>query len=248
MKYLWKALSQGLQSYHGEFTWEIGRWYKHPGELSMCRNGFHASRRAIDAMQYVPMECLAKVEVKGKSKKRDNKECWEQMRIIKAWKWTKRDSVELAIYAAELVLEHHEKEHPDDKRPREAINAAKQWLKNPTRENQDAAKVAVRAVSVTAWDTRVANANVDAADWAARAAIWAADAISADAAWAADAAVRAAYAAAYADAARAAGVAEIVYAVARADATVNEILDKCEEWIQKRIKNLEEIYPMKEEK
>ena len=49
-KYLWKSLSDGLQSYHGKKKWEIGKWYKCKGTLEICQNGFHASEKIIDAM------------------------------------------------------------------------------------------------------------------------------------------------------------------------------------------------------
>lgn len=50
------------------------------------------------------------------------------MRIVKAYKWTPQDSVKLAIYSAELVIDIFEKQYPDDKRPRLAIEAAKAYL------------------------------------------------------------------------------------------------------------------------
>ena len=58
------------------------------------------------------------------------------MKLVKVWKWQKKDSVAIAIYSAELCLENFEKVFPNDKRPREAINAAKRWLENPTEENR----------------------------------------------------------------------------------------------------------------
>jgi len=47
------------------------------------------------------------------------------MRVIKTYQWKKEDSVKLAIFAAEQVIEIYEKKYPNDKRPREAIEAAK---------------------------------------------------------------------------------------------------------------------------
>ena len=123
--YLWKAMRKGLNSHHGTKRWKIGKWYKVKGELEMCENGFHASEKIIDAMGYVPMEILAKVEVRGAGITRADKQCWSEMQIVRAWKWHKEDSVALSIYCAGLVLENFEKKCPDDKRPREAIAAAR---------------------------------------------------------------------------------------------------------------------------
>jgi len=152
MMTLYKALSMGLNSYHGTKKWKVGKWYGVKGELGMCSNGLHASEKILDAMSYVPMECLARVEVRGDSLKQDDKQCWSEMRIIRAWKWEKNDSVALAIYAAEMVLKNFEKKYPKDKRPREAIQAAKKWLKDPTEENRGAARSAAwSAARGAAW-------------------------------------------------------------------------------------------------
>ena len=61
------------------------------------------------------------------------------MRITKAYKWTKKDSVALAIYSAELVLKNYEDKYPDDDRPRKAIKAAKKVFENDTAENRSVA-------------------------------------------------------------------------------------------------------------
>lgn len=49
-------------------------------------------------------------------------------------KWTKKDSVEVAVKCAELALPIFEKEYPSDDRPRKAIEAVKAWLENPTED------------------------------------------------------------------------------------------------------------------
>jgi hypothetical protein len=113
----------------------------------------------------------------------------------------KRVVIQFAILCAESVLVIFEKQHPNDDRPRKAIEAAKGYLKHPT--------VAARAAYAAAYAARAAAyAAADAAD-AARAAAYAADA-----AYAAAYAARADAAYAAADAARAA-------AYAAADAGIN---------------------------
>ena len=138
-EYLYKSLCAGFKSYHGKKTWTPGKWHSCRGDLEMCVNGLHASKRIVDAMRYVPMEILAKVEVRGESIQGDDKSCHREMRIVKAWRWEKKDSVAMAIYCAGLVIKNFEDAHPGDKRPREAIEAARRWLKNPTEENRQAA-------------------------------------------------------------------------------------------------------------
>lgn len=50
---------------------------------------------------------------------------------------THEQQAKYAIYAAESVLKIYEAEYPDDKRPRNAIKAAKTYLENPTNKNKD---------------------------------------------------------------------------------------------------------------
>ena len=51
----------------------------------------------------------------------------------------KRLSVTIAIFFAEDVLPFWERQHPEDMRPRAAIEAAKAWLINPCEKTADAA-------------------------------------------------------------------------------------------------------------
>jgi hypothetical protein len=115
MKTLYKAIPENKTAHGHLFRKNI--WYKIDGDLEICENGFHASQNIIDAMIHVACGYVAKVQVKGKSIIEKDKECWEQMRIIEWHKWTKKDSVALALFAAEMCLPNFEKEYPDDKRP-----------------------------------------------------------------------------------------------------------------------------------
>ena len=172
---LYKSLKADIKSVYDDSQWEIGKWRK--TECVKLCHGFNASRNIIDAMSFVNMENLALVETKGKTFKSDDKITSESMRIVRAWKWEKKDSVALAIYAAELVIDIFEKVYPDDKRPRNAIEAAKNYLKNPT-----PAAWAAWAVARAAGD---AGAAAEAAARAAGAATWAAEAAAGAAAEAA---------------------------------------------------------------
>ena len=173
MTKLYKFLRTDLKSDSGNISWKIGEW-RHEDDLNICHHGFHGSKKILDALSYVKGEVLAVVEVKGKSIKQSDKECWSDMRVIHAYEWTKEESVRLAIFAAEQVIGIFEKKYPNDKRPREAIEAAKKYLENPS-------EAAARAAWAAAW----------AAAAAARAA-WAAAAAARAAAWAVEAAARAA--------------------------------------------------------
>jgi len=167
-QYRWKSLPLNMQP--NGFLFTSFKWYKYKGQLEMCRSGFHCSKNIIDAMSYVDCGWLAKVEVKGKQLVQEDKECWGEMKIVKRWKWTKPMSIRLAIYAAELVLRDFEKEYPDDKRPRSAIEAAKKVLKADTRKNKLAAYAAAESAAKAAYAAAYAAyaANATYATYAAK--------------------------------------------------------------------------------
>ena len=149
---MYKFLREGLKSDNGNEVWKIGKWKKHRGKLEMCKSGFHCSKRIYQAFSYIQGEILAEVEVRGKSIKREDKEVWSEMRIVRAWKWQKKDSVSLAIYCAELCLKNFEKVYPKDKRPRKAIEAAKLWLKGKMTDKElSAARSAAWSAESAAW-------------------------------------------------------------------------------------------------
>jgi hypothetical protein len=203
MKY--KFLRTGLKSNSGNLKWRVGKW-NHIDELEICQSGLHCSKTPYQAFSFVQGEVLAIVETKGKSIIQDDKECWSDMKIVKTYKWTKKDSVAFAIYAAELVIKNYEKEYPNDKRPREAIEAAKKVLFHDTAKNRSAADSAAYSAysaadsAYSAYSAAYsARSAADSARSAADSAYSAADSArsAADSAYSADSADSAAYSAAY---------------------------------------------------
>ena len=184
MKTLYKSLPADKKP--NGFKFKKGVWHKHEGDIKICEQGFHASKNIIDAMNYVNCGYVAKVQVRGKSEKENDKECWSEMKIVEWKKWTKKDSVSLTIYAAELCIDDFEKKYPNDKRPCEAIEAAKKWLKNPTEKNRSAAESAAESA---AWSARSATS---AATSAERSAAASAESAAESAAWSARSAARSA--------------------------------------------------------
>ena len=129
------------------------------------------------------------VEKLIKEKKLD----WANWLIVRLMKY--KQYISYVVYAAEQVIGIYEKKYPNDKRPRQAIEAAKKCIKSPTKKNKAAAYAAAAAAADAAYAADAADAAYAAADAAA----YAADAAyaayaAADDAYAADAA--AAYAAA----------------------------------------------------
>jgi len=91
---------------------------------------------------------------------------------------THDNQVKYAIYAAEQVIDIFEKKYPNDKRPRQAIDAAKKYLKEPTEENRNAAYASYAAASAYA-SYAAASANASYAAASANASAY--DAYAADA-------------------------------------------------------------------
>ena len=106
---------------------------------------------------------------------KENRLGWANWLIVRIMEY--KQYVSYAVFAAEQVIDIYEKKYPNNKKPREAIEAAKKCIENPTEENKKAyAAAAARGAAA------------DAA-YAAAAAAYAADAAAAaDAAYAAAAA------------------------------------------------------------
>ncbi len=107
---------------------------------------------------------------------------------------THEQQIKYAIYAAEQVIEIYEKKYPDDKRPRNVIDAAKKYLAEPSDGNKHAVAYAADA-AIAADAANAAYAAAIAAASAAYAAYAATSAAASAAAYAAAAAAGAANAA-----------------------------------------------------
>ncbi len=116
-------IDDSIKSESGDCTWRVGQWQQIDGAPELCESGFHCSRRALDAFGYVQGSIVARVEVEGESDTGGDKECWQHMRIVQAWKWQWQDSAHLSAFAMELLLPIFEAGAPGDERPHEALKA-----------------------------------------------------------------------------------------------------------------------------
>jgi transcription termination factor NusB len=244
--------------------WIVGEYRKNPYPVKKECEGLNCSMHIVDAMGYVNCGVLAEVKIRGTAITGNTKITAQEMKIVKAWRWTKIDSVEMAIYAAELVIDHYEKDYPNDSRPRQAIEAAKAYLKDPTTANaaaHDAAYAAAHdaAAAAHAAANAAAHAAAAAAYAAADAAHAAAAAAAAYAAYAAYAAADAAHAAAAAAHAAANAAAHAAHDAAAAayaahDAAADaaskkdrekareEMKTKIDKWVISHLKNCEQVH------
>ena len=147
----------GIEVEDGEIV-EVGKTYTAIGEIKLCANGMHGSKRILDALRYAEGSILCEVEIDGEIVEGDDKLAGRNRTVISI-KNVSAILHEFACLCAEKALTIAK---VDDKRSWEAIAAKRAWLKGEIDDGQlDAA-----------WD-------------AARAAAWAAGDAARDAAWAA---------------------------------------------------------------
>jgi len=80
---------------------------------------------------------------------KENKLDWANWLIVRIMRY--KQYVAYAVYAAEQVIDIYEKKYPNDKRPRQAIKAAKKCIKSPTPKNKAAAANAAYAAAAAAY-------------------------------------------------------------------------------------------------
>ena len=142
-----KILGDKIVSGYDGSEWDIGEWRNNPYPVTEECEGLNCCPHVIDAMRYVACDILAEVKVRGKKIVGADKLTVQEMKIERAWVWTKEDSVSLSIYSAEQVIGLYEEKYPDDARPREAIEAARRYLETPTGKTADAAAYAAADAS-----------------------------------------------------------------------------------------------------
>ena len=172
--------------------------------------------------------CTAGLEWYIQNPSKTVEECIEKLIKAKHLNWanwgltrifSQKQNIQYSIFAAEQVLTIYEEKYPEDQRPRNAIKAAKAYLKNPSKKNKEAASSAAASASAAwsaAYAARASAAAADAAYASAAAsasAAWSAASAAWSAASAASAAASAAWSAARADAASAAWSAAYAAAV-----------------------------------
>ena len=73
-----------------DFQYEIGKTYKHKGEISLCSEGFHACLQAVDCFNYYsfnPENRIAEVELSGNIINGNDKSVSSVIKIVREIKW-----------------------------------------------------------------------------------------------------------------------------------------------------------------
>jgi hypothetical protein len=165
------------------------------------RNNMRITVRELETLG----ACKEAINWMRKQKKRDHTTLFKKaLKVSPGWlNWyltqlfTKPQAVMYSIHAAKQVLNNYEKVYPNDKRPREAIEAAENWVKNPIESAESAAWFAARsarsAAESAAWfAARSAARSAGSAAWSARSAAGSAARSAESAVWSAAGSARSA--------------------------------------------------------
>ncbi len=98
--------------------------YKCKGELSLCNNGMHGSRRIVDALRYASGPIICKVDLIKPIKHGDDKCCARGRKVI----WMLDGESLLHEFACRVAYKALVKAKVTDKRCYEAIKIKKDWL------------------------------------------------------------------------------------------------------------------------
>ena len=156
-------------------------------EKSACAEGF----RYVSENGFIGLEAIPFIErliehkelVTAATAGKEDALKWGNWLIVRVME--RKQYLQYAIFVAEQVIDIFEKKYPNDKRPRAAIEAVKEYLKNPNRKNASAAasaSAAAASASAAAYGASAASAASAAAAASASAAAYGASAASAAAA------------------------------------------------------------------
>ena len=151
-------------------AWKKDEWRDIAYNPVLQAQGFYASDCITDAVQWFG-NVLAEVEVRGLSAPGRVMSAHQGMRVIRAWKFSGQDWLDLAIYAAELVLPIFESRFPDDNRPRTAIGSgfASEAAEAAGNAADNGARSAAHAARAAAATADAMTRKADAAAYAAQA-------------------------------------------------------------------------------
>ena len=135
-------------------TYQGVRWPKRVGVWTpdetpkLCASGWHLATHQGIAGHARTGAVLWIAEGRGASVVADDKVAFSSARLVsQVGTLTQVIAVQWAAECAKRVLRHYEDHYPEDKRPREAIQAALKWAKDPTEANRAAAAAAAYAVA-----------------------------------------------------------------------------------------------------
>ena len=181
--YKWLNPDHTTTYQHVKWPKRVGVWT--PDETpKLCKSGWHLATHQGIAEHMQRDAVLWIAEGRGACDSAPDKVAFTSARLVSAvGMLTQVIAVQWAAECAQRMLENYEDRYPNDKRPREAIDAALRWVKDPSKANRDAAdaadaasNAAIAAANAATYANAAANAAAFAASNAADAAYDAADA------------------------------------------------------------------------
>ena len=143
---------------------EVGKTYTYRGDVEICKSGYHASRRLIDALRYAPGAQISRVECWGDVQEQNDKLVARNRTVL----WTLDATMvlhEFACRVAEIALS---KVTPDP-RSLAAIKAKRKWMKGKISDEElDAAGRGAWYATESAAESAAWYAAKSAAESAAR--------------------------------------------------------------------------------
>lgn len=79
-----------------DFQYEVGKTYKHEGDIEPCKAGFHFCQKLVDCFQYYAFNTenkIAEVEAIGLIKTDGNKSVTDEIKIVREITWVEASSI-----------------------------------------------------------------------------------------------------------------------------------------------------------
>jgi hypothetical protein len=117
----------------------VGSWTPDKNPV-LCQSGWHLATHGGIGEHCRIGAVLWEAEGRGEVAESDDKIAFTSVRLLRqVGTLDQQTAVRWAAECAKRVLKHYEVKYPDDKRPRDAINAALAWAKEPSEKNRAAA-------------------------------------------------------------------------------------------------------------
>ena len=134
---------------------EAGKTYMAEGPLKMCQNGVHASRRAVDALQYAPGPVVCRVRLSGEIQHDTDKSVARHRTVL----WIADATAilhEFALVCGHEALGYRDAAHGDvDSRSWAVLDIKAKWLRGEATDDELArAAEAAWAAEAAARDTQ----------------------------------------------------------------------------------------------
>ena len=147
----------------------VGKTYTHEGKVVICKSGYHASRRLIDALSFAPGAQVSRVECWGDVAEHNDKLVCRNRKVL----WTVDATMILHEFACRVAEKALSKVDNPNPLFAATIAAKRAWMRGEiSNDDLAAARAAARDAAWDAARAAARDAAWDAACVAAREAVW----------------------------------------------------------------------------